>query len=426
MPANNAVLTRRIALTVVNDVVCKKNATETAFEKAFKENPLEKRDEAFVRLLVMTFLRHKGEAQVLWNRFLQKPLSEKERYVRDALSLGVIQAVYLKTPSYAVVSPIVSILKHYKRGAFAPLANAVLRQVVRQEDPVAAAPEKNFPEWLDAALTDAYGIRTTRKIQEAFLNEPPLDISVKNDAEAWAKRLNGVKIATDTVRCANDGDVMKKAGYDDGQWWVQDLSASLPVKIMKDLSGAEILDVCAAPGGKTAQLCAAGAHVTALDVSENRLKRLKSNMDRLRFSPKTVCADFRKWDDGVLYDGVLLDAPCSATGTIRRHPDVLYHRTREDIARLAAVQSELLEKAVKKTVVGGLIVYGVCSILPEEGEKIIEAFLKKGTVVRRPVAAPEIPSVFITPKGDVLCLPCHMADIGGCDGFFAARLQRVR
>ena len=425
MPENNAVLTRRVALIAVNAIVRKQNATESVFEKLFKEYALEKRDEAFVRLLVMTFLRHKGEAEAVWSRFLKKPLDEKETFARDALTLGVVQAAYLKTPAYAVVSPIVSMLKQYKRGAFAPLANAVLRQAVAVGE-TAAEPEKNFPAWLNESLTAAYGTETAGKIRTAFLNEPPLDISVKKDPDAWVKRLNGVKTETGTIRCANDGDVAQKPGYGDGQWWVQDFSASLPVKMMKNLSDAAILDVCAAPGGKTAQLCAAGARVTALDVSANRLKRLKSNMDRLRFSPKIVCADFKKWDDGLLYDGVLLDAPCSAVGTIRRHPDVLYHRTKEDVSRLASAQAALLAKAARKTVVGGVILYGVCSILPEEGEKIVEDFLKSGTAVRLPVTADEIPSVFITPKGDVLCLPFYMADIGGCDGFYAARLQRVK
>ncbi len=287
------------------------------------------------------------------------------------------------------------------------------------------------PGWLFERWRKAYGAETARAIAIAHGHEPPLDLTVKADAENWAQRLRGRVLPTGSVRTDTGGLVSLLPGYHEGAWWVQDAAAALPARLFGDVAGKQVADLCAAPGGKTAQLAQAGARVTALDRSANRLVRVRDNLGRLGLNADMIATDVTEWQGGP-FDAVLVDAPCSSTGTIRRHPDVAWLKSETDIAQLIGLQRRLLDRAVALTKPGGPIVYCVCSLEPEEGEQQIEALLAREAGIRRkPIAAGELAGIaeFLTPKGDLRTLPCHWGDseprMGGLDGFFAARLERI-
>jgi 16S rRNA (cytosine967-C5)-methyltransferase len=231
------------------------------------------------------------------------------------------------------------------------------------------------------------------------------------------------------VRCAGAGRVEDLEGYAEGEWWVQDAAAALPVTLLGDVTGLSVLDLCAAPGGKSAQLAARGARVTAVDKSAGRLARLKGNLERLGLTAETAVADALTFSSGTTYDAVLLDAPCTSTGTIRRHPDILFLKRPEDVQALADLQAKLLTHAAQFVKLGGLLVYCTCSLEPEEGENQIAAFLSQHREFARLPAVPDDPlAIFRTADGDVRTLPTHLADLPegmrGLDGFYAAALKK--
>jgi 16S rRNA (cytosine967-C5)-methyltransferase len=265
----------------------------------------------------------------------------------------------------------------------------------------------------------------------AHLNEPPLDITAKSDAPMWAEKLGGTLLPNGTIRVASAGSVTSLPGFDAGEWWVQDAAASIPARLLGNVARLSVADLCAAPGGKTAQLAAAGARVTAVDRSKVRMQRLSENLVRLALDAETVIADASEWVAGP-FDAVLLDAPCSATGTIRRHPDIPWQKRLADIAALTGLQSRLLDRAAKLTRPGGLLVYATCSLEPEEGEQQIDAFLARhGSFQRVPIAPSELEGLteFLSPLGDMRSLPCHVMNtdsrLSGCDGFYSARLRHI-
>ncbi len=429
-------LTRRMAVEIFSAVLRQGKGLEEEFALRMadqdKKQPLEIRDRMFVRLLVTTMLRRLGQIDNILARFLKKPLPDRAAYVTDVLRLSTAQLVFLNTPPHAAVSTGVSMVKSWGIGGFAGLANAVLRRVANEGGQIAAkqnAAEMNIPSWLLRCWEKAFDKQTALKIARAGENEAPLDFSVKANPEEWAEKLDAIIMPTGTLRREKSASVPSLEGFEDGQWWVQDLAAALPAKLLTDIEDKRVIDICAAPGGKTAQLVCAGAEVTALDISANRLKRLSDNMNRLNMSVETIAADARKWwaeEGGVSerFDAVLLDAPCSATGTLRRHPDVVWHRTPEDVLRLNKTQAELLETALDMLDEDGRLVYCVCSLLPSEGIRIIDAAVEKGLAERDPVTADEVPDFMITAKGDLCVLPFFYQESGGCDGFYAARLKK--
>jgi 16S rRNA (cytosine967-C5)-methyltransferase len=285
-----------------------------------------------------------------------------------------------------------------------------------------------------ARWTAHYGESTAKAIATAIGHEPPLDLTVKSDAAHWATRLHGEALPTGTVRTSLQGPIAMLPGFSEGRWWVQDAAAALPVRLFGDLAGRRIADLCAAPGGKTAQLVQAGADVTAIDRSPNRVARLRENLGRLSLGARALVADAVEWQDdaaGEGFDGILVDAPCSATGTIRRHPDVAWLKQDSDIAALTALQSRLLQKALALLKPGGTLIYCTCSLEPEEGEQVVAVLLASEAGVRRaPVSAAEVAGLedIVTPAGDLRTLPCHLvhADpkLSGLDGFYAARLTK--
>ena len=390
---------------------------------------LPERDRAFARLIAATVLRRLGELDAALAPCLAKPLPARAHRTQNVLRIGAAQLLMLGTPAHAAVGETVDAAHRRLPRPHVGLVNAILRRVAREGAallPVDAI-ALNTPKWLWRSWSERYGEDTCRAIATAHQREAALDLSVKDGAAAWATRLGGYVLPTGSVRLENAGAVLRLDGFDAGVWWVQDAAAALPAKLLGDIRGKHVIDLCAAPGGKTAQLAAAGARVTAIDRSPERLARLTANLKRLGLEAEVIGADAASWRPPQLADAVLLDAPCSATGTIRRHPDIPHLKSPRDVTDAAAAQRKLLEAAIPMVRPGGILVYAVCSLQPEEGEAQIEALLAKGAPVRRrDVTAPDVGGLreLVSPAGDLRTLPSHIPERGGLDGFYAARLER--
>jgi len=416
---------RAVAHEALGQILRRRQALDDALKL---EAIAESRDRAFARLLVATTLRRKGQIDDVLARCLERT---PPAAIEDLLRLGTAQLLFLAVKPHAVVDSAVELAKVMGYGPLGKLVNAVLRRIsvegqARIETQDAAS--LNVPDWLWRSWCEAYGEETARAIAAAHLAEPPLDITPAGSPEIWAERLEAELLFTGSLRRASGGSVTALAGYEEGGWWVQDAAATLPVRLLDPRPGERIADLCAAPGGKTAQLAAAGAVVTALDRSARRLSRLEENLTRLGLSAELAAADASAWQPPALFDKVLLDAPCSATGTLRRHPDVAWTKQPADIEKLAATQDRLLTAAALMVRPGGIVVFCTCSLQPEEGAARIDRFLRSDArFARLSIEAAELGglSELITPQGDMRTLPCHLSEIGGMDGFFAARLRRI-
>jgi len=400
---------------------------------------LAERDRALARRIVATVLRRLGTLRRLVGELLDRGLPGNAPHIESALLTGAAQLLFLDIPHHAAVDLSVRLVQGDRRHArYAGLVNAVLRRIARigPDQLAKLAPLcLDTPEWLLTRWVRAYGEDTARAIAHANSLEPPLDVTVKSDPDQWAERLNGRKLPTGSVRLAAHGPISALPGYAEGNWWIQDAAAALPARLFGDLHGRAVADFCAAPGGKTVQLASSGANVTAIDRSEPRMARLRENLARTGLSATTVVAPAEEWKPeppAESFDAVLVDAPCTSTGTIRRHPDIPWRKVPGDIEVLAAVQTRLLNRAVDLTRPGGTIVYCTCSLEPEEGENIVAEIVRQDARVRRqPIAAADLPGLddFVTPLGELRTLPCHWPDadprMSGLDGFFAARLERV-
>lgn len=419
---------RRLALDVLGRVFGDGRTFDEAFAGHSKLDLLEPRDRAFARLLVTTVLRRRGQIDEAVDRYMKKSPDPK---VRNILRLGAAQLMFLETPVHAAVGETVELAggrAKYAQG----LVNAVLRRLANELAGIEKRQDTarlNLPDWLWESWTKAYGEDVTRAIALAHLQEPPLDISVRDVPDLWAKKLDGRVLGPQTIRTPGGGGLVSDLpGYDQGAWWVQDVAATLPARLLGPLNGRHVIDLCAAPGGKTAQLASAGAKVTSIEASEKRAERLRENLTRLKLDAEVIVADATEWrapEPAVL---VLLDAPCTATGTMRRHPDIAWQKTPEDVARMAELQEKLVRTTIDMLVPGGILIYAVCSLQPEEGEGLIRKVLKAGLPLARvPIAAEEVFGlpVEITDLGEVRTLPSHLFDQGGMDGFYIARLQRV-
>ena len=423
MPRQAEASARSLALDVLNTVFADRpQPAEATFLNHKDLGTLQSRDRAFARLLYTTTLRRLTEIDAAIAPFLRHPPSNLA--LRNILRLGVTQLRYLQTPPHAAINQSVELAKR-RAPKGAALTNAVLRKVAWAEQ--TATDLSNLPEWLAKSWVPAFGTDAVGTIKENHLGEPPLDLTVKSDVRAWSEKMGGKPLTANTIRLHRAGPIEAIAGFEEGEWWVQDVAATLPATMFGDVAGKSILDLCAAPGGKTAQLCAAGAKVTAVERSSSRARLLRKNMKRLRFSPKLVEADAVAWRTDRRFDGVLLDAPCTATGTIRRHPDILWTKQPADVERLAKTQSALLDAAAGYVAMGGTLIYAVCSLQVEEGSDQIDGFLQRHPDWRRfPIEESETLGLAITPTpaGDLRTLPSMLADQGGMDGFFIARLQR--
>ncbi len=427
--------TRDAAVSALFTVLVEHRPFDDAFARAAAGRDLAARDRAFARLIATSVLRHRGSLQAVLNTYLAKPLPERLGRLEEILLAATAQLLLLQTPPHAAISLAVDQCRADSSGKrFANLANAVLRRVSESGHGRLASldnVELTFPDWFLSRWNEAYGPATARQIARASLTEPALDMTVKSDPELWAERIGAVVLPTGSIRCAEAGRIEDLPGYLDGAWWVQDAAAALPVKLLGDVAGLSVLDLCAAPGGKTAQLAAAGANVTAVDKSAGRLQRLTENLTRLGLTADIAVSDALTFSPGKQFDAILLDAPCTATGTIRRHPDILYLKRPEDVSALAALQKNLLDHTAELLKPGGVLVYCTCSLEPEEGEKQIDTFLMRHQdFTRRPIMLDEdtIPMSWRTPDGDLRTLPSHFADLPeglqGLDGFYAASLVK--
>ena len=422
---------RRVAVSVLDTVDRAQGAMDDAVGRALDGSTLDPRDRAFARNLIATTLRRRGQIDAALLACLDRPLSGQVTVIRNILRLGAAQVMFLDTPSHAAVDSAVRLAEAGPNRRYKGLINAVLRRLTREAEVLVKdqdAARLNTPRWLWDSWTTAYGAEICRRIADMHLAEPPLDLSVRAAPESWAERLGGTVLPGGSVRLWPRGPVTDLDSYADGGWWVQDAAAAMPVRLLGDVAGKRVVDLCAAPGGKTAQLAAAGARVTAVDRSAVRLDRLRRNLSRLRLEAETVEADAASWRPSEPADAVLLDAPCSATGTIRRHPDIGWTKTPEQVHTLAAEQDRLLAAALAMVKPGGTVIYCVCSLQPEEGPERIAALRADGpeAVVERITATePGGPAEWIDGEGFLRTLPCHLERDGGMDGFFAARLQRL-
>ena len=429
-PAETAGLrARKLAAYLLRAVLQGKQPFDDAFAASSAKTAfagLEFRDRAFARAIAATALRRLGQIEDILGRFLERPLPAEASEARFILIAAAAQLAFMEVAPHAAISLAVEQAKGSRAAhRHAGLVNAILRKVSAHAAAIAGrqdAAALNTPAWLFARWTSHYGEDTARKIAMAHLEEPALDLSVKRDAEGWAARLGGVALPWGTLRLSHKGRIEDIEGYAAGAWWVQDAAAAIPALLLGDVRGLRVADLCAAPGGKTAELAARGAQVTAVDLSAARLRRLKENLDRLRLEAEIVRADVCEWSAPQPFDAVLLDAPCSATGTIRRNPDIPYLKSEADIASLSRLQARLLDSAPGLLKPGGKIIYSTCSLEAEEGEEQIKALPgRRADVTLIPIRPGEcnIPPECVTPAGMLRTLPFQG---GGMDGFFAARL----
>jgi 16S rRNA (cytosine967-C5)-methyltransferase len=414
---------RRAAIDILSAALARRAGLEEALARPAFRN-LAPRDRGFAMALAMATLRHLGAIERALDARLAKPPPEA---VRNILRIGVTQAFLMDTPAFAAVTTSVDLAaSHSSTRAFKGLVNGVLRGLLR-EPPKLDDPEALCPPWLLARWSAAFGAEAAQAMAALIANEPATDLSLKTsgDAGELASALEAEVLAGGTLRTARKGEVTAWPAYSEGRWWVQDASAAIPARLLDVQVGESVLDLCAAPGGKTLQLAATGGQVVAVDRSPARLTRVRENLERMGLTAEIVAADAGEWDDARSFDAVLLDAPCSATGTYRRHPDVLWAARPSDVAALASVQSKLLDAAARRVKPGGRLAYCVCSLEPEEGEAQIAGFLARHADFELvPAGAGEAgaPEASRLADGTLRLLPHHLA--GGQDGFYAARLRR--
>jgi 16S rRNA (cytosine967-C5)-methyltransferase len=429
---------RRAAVELLSAVLQKKQPLDDILGRSLEKGAmfnLTARDRALTRAIVGTSLRRKGQLDHVLGAFLERGLPEKSGTLYPILLSAAAQLVFLKTPPHAAIGLAVTLAQYDpKAKRYDKLVNAVLRKVASEGEAIAASLDEarvNTPDWLWTRWVSYWGEARTRAIAEAQLIEPPLDLTVKSEPELWAERLSGRVLPTGSVRLLPKGRIEQLPGFEDGAWWVQDVAAALPARLLGDVAGKGVADLCAAPGGKTAQLILAGASMVAVDSSKTRLGLLAENLARLGLQAELVQADAASWQPGEQFDAVLLDAPCSSTGTIRRHPDIPYTKSPKDIVALAALQARLLDNAARLVKPGGKLVFSTCSLEPEEGEAQIASLLVRNEALSvDPIGADELfgQTAWIEPSGCLRTFPYELRlespEWSGMDGFFATRLVR--
>ncbi|HWV82123.1 MAG TPA: RsmB/NOP family class I SAM-dependent RNA methyltransferase [Hyphomicrobiaceae bacterium] len=434
---------RVMAVDILEHVLARGKTLDEALgatQSGARQRELDVRDRGLARLLATTVLRHRGRLSAVVGKFLERPLPREAFRANLILLSAAAQLLLLGTPGHAAIYlAVAQAQRDPKAERYQKLVNAVLRKVDAQGPAILKTLDgvtNDVPAWLLARWSRTYGADDARKIAEASLEEAALDVTLKDSREAalWAERLKGAPLPQGSIRLGEHAPIEELPGFAEGVWWVQDAAASLPARLLGDVTGKRVADLCAAPGGKTAQLASFGAQVFAVDHSAVRLKRLEANMQRLGLADRvtTVQADILDWKPAEPFDAVLLDAPCSATGTIRRHPDLMHLKGEADIARLAKLQARLLAAAAAMVAPGGTLLYCTCSLEPEEGEQQIAQFLSENPAfTRRPVMAAGVGGVadWVTPVGDLRTLPFHLPMEApyksGMDGFYAARLVRA-
>ncbi len=395
-------------------------------EALAKGGPIEKlapEDRARAQRLATDTLRGLERADRLLQKHLKKypPLT-----VRNALRVGTMEICTGGAPHGVVNSMVNLVSQHPRLGHLKGLTNAVLRKVAANgPDAWETLRAPRLPKWLRGPLAEAWGGDAVAAMEAAHFKGAPLDLTAKGDPETVAKAVGGSVLPNGSIRIFQAGQVSEMPGYAEGHWWVQDASAAIPVTVLAPKAGEKILDLCAAPGGKTMQIAAAGADVVAVDDSATRMARVQENLSRVKLQARTVVQDARATDGS--YDAIVLDAPCSATGTMRRHPDLPYAKDGSEFAELIGLQTELLDHAWSLLKKGGRLVYCTCSLLPDEGEVQVEEALTRHRDMRADTSALEVTGIdptWVTEEGGLRLRPDYWADLGGMDGFYVACLRK--
>ncbi|CAA6605049.1 putative ribosomal RNA small subunit methyltransferase B [Rhodospirillaceae bacterium LM-1] len=418
-------VSRQAALELIRAVLSHRKPLDTALDASPAFKLLPTRDRGLARHLAATTLRRLNAIDDLIGQCIDKPLGERGEPGTMALRLGVAQLLFLELPPHAAVATAVDLAPANYKG----LVNAVLRRIGRDGKAMLNALELDricIPDWLWRDWVQDWGEERAGQIAKASLQEAPLDLCVIADAAKWAETLSAETLPTGSLRLMKPGSVTELPGFKEGAWWVQDAAAALPARLLGDVKGMKVADLCAAPGGKTVQLAALGAEVTAVEKVDGKMPRLRENLARLHLQARLITADATSWRPVQPQDAILLDAPCTATGTIRRHPDALHLKRQTDVAGMREHQARMLENAAKMLKPGGKLVYCVCSLSKAEGESIAQN--APPSLAPDPIAAHEIPGLpngAITPEGYLRTFPDMWADKGGMDGFFAARFTRI-
>lgn len=426
-PVPEAGLNARLAaLDILAAALDRRGGLDSALaDKGFLKLPVG--DRAFARALAMAVLRNLGRIDRAVDAKLRKATPAR---ARNLLRIGAAQLFLLDTPDFAAVSTTVKLAERFAESkAMKGLINAVLRGLSR-DGGLTGPPRANAPDWFWQRWRAAFGEDQAEAVAAAIPEEPPTDLTLRDaaDAEGLAVELEAEILPGGSLRTRRKGDPTEWPGFAEGRWWIQDAAAAVPVRMLAPRPGEAVADLCAAPGGKTLQIAAAGARVVAVDRSASRLKRLTENLGRMGLEAEVIAADAETWDDPRRFDAVLLDAPCTSTGTFRRNPDVLWATGPADLAKLADLQHRLLDAAANRVVPGGRLVYSTCSLEREEGETQVLAFLRRRPDFRlAPVDPARVgaPAAAGADEGWLRILPSHWRERGGVDGFFAARLDRV-
>ncbi|MFN3686878.1 RsmB/NOP family class I SAM-dependent RNA methyltransferase [Salinarimonas sp.] len=424
---------RRLALDGVAETLRAKTSLDDVLAARGARLAMEPRDRALARAIAVATMRRLGTIRTAIAQRLDRPVEDPR--LEALLAIGAAQILFLDVPDHAAVGTAVAIASADRRLARAGgLVNAVLRRIAREAEAIraeaAADPMRDTPDWLAARWRKTYGADVAGAIARACRAEADLDLTTRGDPAEWVAPLDAILLPTGSLRLRQRTPVPDLPGYAEGAWWVQDAAAAMPARLLAPRPGERIADLCAAPGGKTAQLAAAGARVLAVDRSRERLARLEENLARLRLEAEIRVADATALPEREAFDAVLVDAPCSSTGTLRRHPDVAWTKSEADIAALAAIQTRLIDAAIALVRPGGRIVYCTCSLEPEEGEAQARTALEQHPgLVREPIRPEEVGGLAaaVTRKGDLRILPSHalLPEAPGLDGFFAARFRRA-
>lgn len=414
--------TRRAAGDLLHLTLDRRRTLDEAMAVSDPFRALEGSDRGFARAIASAALRHLGWIDRTVQPLISRPLAATSPEIRALIRAGAAQLWFMDVAPHAAVSETVDAARLWpgarSGGSF---LNAALRRVSETPSPAASlAPEDIWPDWLRLAFAGGIGDAAARQLAAAQLVEPELHLTARSDPAAVAEMTGGTLLPSGSVSLAT-GAVETLPGYEEGHWWVQDAAAALPARLLDPKADDRVLDLCAAPGGKTLQLAASGARVTALDRSANRLQRLRENLARTRLEAEIVIADAESWEPPERFGKILVDAPCSALGTLARHPEGAWIKSIADVGRFPAVQARILDAARQMLAPGGTLIYCVCTPLPSEGREIVEAAIARGALVRQPVTAAECPGFehALTPAGDLLTLP---GPSQACDAFYIARL----
>lgn len=427
---NEGTYTRKKAIEILIEILHNKKPLDNAFEISIKKSShfskLTSEDKSFCRLLVSTTLRNLTSIDSLLKKFLSKPLDKTPLKVLMILRINIAQSFFLKTPDHAVVNTSVELCGKKWKG----LINGVSREILRNKTKANKYLDDSnkVPNWLLNRWKKDWKKNYNNIISGHLVLNPPIDIHVKNNTDQWAKKLSGEKIGNNSIRLYRSGLISKLDGYEEGEWWVQDYSSQIPVALLNIKDKDEVLDLCAAPGGKTAQLISLGAKVTSVDDNKKRILRLEQNLKRLNYNASIKNEDIKNFSSDKSWSKIILDAPCSSTGTLRKNPEIMYQKKEEDIFSLAKLQSDLLDASWRLLKKDGILVYCTCSLEKEEGEYQIENFIKrKKDSILDKINTQEIDKKLkVSNKNKWLRIFPNSLDFeGGNDGFFIARIKKI-